>query len=237
MVEEVLRDASSDGSGMTWSASGGRPSVSPARWRISIARVAQRAARAEGRKITALRVLAATIDLNSAVEVGFVIGSSASTTPIGSATYWIDAFGVLVDHADGALVAQVVVEELGGDVVLGHLVLEYAEAGLFERELGELDGGLQSGDDHRADDPVDLLLIADRAERDGGGLGALHDAVPAGNRRGLGGVDGGGHRSTSATSRERRASESSSARKASASGCGSSTTPASVRKPAVSLPA
>ncbi len=82
-------EASSDGSGMTCSAPGGSPSASPARWRISIARVAQRAARAEGRKITALRVLAATIDLNSAVEVGFVIGSSASTTPIGSATYSI----------------------------------------------------------------------------------------------------------------------------------------------------
>ena len=39
--------------------------------------------------INALRVFAQTIDLNSAVEVGFVIGSSASTTPIGSATYWI----------------------------------------------------------------------------------------------------------------------------------------------------
>jgi hypothetical protein len=33
--------------------------------------------------------LAATIALNSAVEVGLVIGSSASTTPIGSATYSI----------------------------------------------------------------------------------------------------------------------------------------------------
>ena len=38
---------------------------------------AQRAARAEGRKMIALRVLAATIALNSAVEVGLVIGSSA----------------------------------------------------------------------------------------------------------------------------------------------------------------
>ncbi len=37
--------------------------------------------------ISALRVLAHTIDLNSVVEVGLVIGSSASTTPIGSATY------------------------------------------------------------------------------------------------------------------------------------------------------
>src|SRR4051812_41162901 len=67
-------DASSEGSGMTCSAPGGRPSASPARWRISIARVAQRAARADGRKMIALRVLAATIALNRAVDVGLVIG-------------------------------------------------------------------------------------------------------------------------------------------------------------------
>ena len=80
-------ETSSVGSGITWRACCGSPASSPAAWRISTARVAQRAARADGRKIMALRVLAPTIDLNSAVEVGFVIGSSASTTPIGSATY------------------------------------------------------------------------------------------------------------------------------------------------------
>ncbi len=37
--------------------------------------------------IRALRVFAQTIDLNSAVDDGLVMGSSASTTPIGSATY------------------------------------------------------------------------------------------------------------------------------------------------------
>ena len=58
-----------------------------------MARLAQRAARADGRKITALRVLAATIALKSAVEVGLVIGSSARTTPIGSATYWMPRSG------------------------------------------------------------------------------------------------------------------------------------------------
>ena len=79
-------DTSSVASGTTCSASGGRPASSPAAWSRSIARVAQRAARADGRKIIALRVFAATIALKSAVEVGFVIGSSASTTPIGSAT-------------------------------------------------------------------------------------------------------------------------------------------------------
>src|ERR1035441_4726378 len=82
-------ETSRDGSGITWSALGGSPTASPAAWSISAARLAQRAARADGRMISALRVLAATIDLNSAVEVGLVIGSSASTTPIGSATYWI----------------------------------------------------------------------------------------------------------------------------------------------------
>ena len=35
--------------------------------------------------MTALRVLAATIALNSTVDVGLVIGVSASTTPTGSA--------------------------------------------------------------------------------------------------------------------------------------------------------
>ena len=58
-----------------------------------MARLAQRAARADGRKITALRVLAATIALKSAVEVGFVIGRRARRTPIGSATYWMPRSG------------------------------------------------------------------------------------------------------------------------------------------------
>ncbi len=79
-------ETSSVGSGMTWSVSGGMPAASPAACSSSTARWAQRAARADGRKIIALRVLAATIALNSTVEVGFVIGVSASTTPIGSAT-------------------------------------------------------------------------------------------------------------------------------------------------------
>ena len=118
-------ETSSVGSGIDLERVGGQPgaprrppggSRPPAR--------AQRAARAEGRKIIALRVLAATIALNSTVEVGLVIGSSASTTPIGSATYWMPRSGVLVDHADRPLVLEVVVEELGGDVVLDHLVLE-----------------------------------------------------------------------------------------------------------------
>src|SRR2546429_54399 len=65
--------------------------------------------------ISAFRVFAQTIDLNSAVEVGLVIGSSASTTPIGSASAdvagpWIavamDGTAVLVRRRDHRTVAR-----------------------------------------------------------------------------------------------------------------------------------
>src|SRR5674536_114678 len=49
-------------------------------------RSAERTACGDGRKMIALRVLAATMALNSTVEVGLVIGVMAITTPIGSAT-------------------------------------------------------------------------------------------------------------------------------------------------------
>src|SRR5206468_6037356 len=83
-------ETSSDGSGITCIAFGGSPAASPAFWRISAARIEQRWALKDGRKMTAFRVFAQTIDLNSVVEVGLVIGVSASTTPIGSATYSSD---------------------------------------------------------------------------------------------------------------------------------------------------
>ncbi len=144
------------------------------------------------------------------------------------------ALGVLADDADRALVLQVVVQELGGHVVLDHLVLEHAEAGLLERQLGQLDGGLQPGDHHRADDPIDVRLLVDGAERARGRLGALDRGVPARDRLAGRRLGRGAHRTMS---RERRASASSSRRNASASGCGSGTIPASVRKPTVTLPA
>ena len=71
---------------MTWIAPGGSPSFSPAARSTSAARSAQRMAYGDGRNTIALRVLAATIALNSTVDVGLVIGVIASTTPIGSAT-------------------------------------------------------------------------------------------------------------------------------------------------------
>jgi hypothetical protein len=94
------------------------------------------------------------------------------------------ALGVLVDHADRALVLQVVVEELGRDVVLDDLVLEHAEAGLLHRELGELDRAAKAGDDHRPHDAVDLLL-AELPERPCGLLRARDVAVEAIGHLGL----------------------------------------------------
>ena len=129
-----------------------------------MARIAQRAARAEGRKTIAFRVFAATIALKSAVEVGLVIGSSASTTPRRLGDVLDPALAVLLDHPDGALAVEVVIEELRGDVVLHHLVLQHAEAGLLHRQARELEGVLEPGHDHLAHDAVDGLLVADPPE-------------------------------------------------------------------------
>ena len=96
---------------------------------------------------------------------------------------------VVLDDADGLLVAQVVVEELGGHVVLDDLVLEHAEARLLDGQRGELGRCLESRHRHRPHDAVDLLLV-EGAERGGGrsrpghGLIDLVEAL---------GAAGGGH--------------------------------------------
>jgi hypothetical protein len=72
---------SSAASGITWSASGGIPARLARLARISTALWAQRTACGEGRNTIALRVLAATMPLNSAVEVGLVTGGSPSRRP------------------------------------------------------------------------------------------------------------------------------------------------------------
>ena len=214
VVEEVLRGLERRVGDDLERVAAAAPRASPASCRISIARVAQRAARAEGRKIIALRVLAATIALNSAVEVGLVIGSSASTTPIGSATYWMPRSGSSSITPTERLSLQVVEEELGGDVVLDHLVLEHAEAGLLHRQLGELDGASSpattiaqtirstaSWSSARSAVAARLRALDERVEalvdrRDGVAVGGLdaHDGLPAGGVPGataVGASDGG----------------------------------------------
>ena len=114
-----------------------------------------------------------------------MIGSSASTTPIGSATYWMWRSGSSSITPTVRLVLEEVPQELGRDVVLDHLVLEDAEAGLLHRQLGELDRALEPGDDHRPDDAVHGLLV-EPPQLVRRGLRALHEAVQA---RGLLGVD------------------------------------------------
>ena len=94
---------------------------------------------------------------------------------------------VLIDHPDRGLVLQVVVEELGGDVVLDHLVLEHPETGLLHRQLGELEGALQSGHHHRPDDLVDLPLV-EPAEAVRRRRGAEHEPVEAVGLRGIDGL-------------------------------------------------
>ena len=59
----------------------------------ALGRWAERTAYGDGRNRTLLRVFAATIALNSTVEVGFVIGVTARTTPTGSATDSTPAVG------------------------------------------------------------------------------------------------------------------------------------------------
>src|SRR5664280_1282735 len=87
---------------------------------------------------------------------------------------------VVVDDADGLLVLEVVVEELGGQVVLDDLVLEDPEAGLFHRHPGEIDGDVQPGDHHGQDDVVDGLLV-ELAERGRRRLSPVHDGVQLGD--------------------------------------------------------
>ena len=84
--------------------------------------------------------------------------------------------GILVDHPDGALVLEVVEEELGGDVVLYDLVLKDSETGLLHRQLGQFDSALEARHDHRPDDAIDGFLV----ERPAGlrrGLSSLHKAI------------------------------------------------------------
>ena len=89
------------------------------------------------------------------------------------------ALTVLVDHADRFLIFQVVVEELGGDVVLEHLVLEHAELGFLHRQLRQLDGVLEARHRHRPDDPIDGLLV-EFAQRHRRRMRALDEAVQPG---------------------------------------------------------
>jgi hypothetical protein len=84
--------------------------------------------------ISELRVLAATIDLNSAVEVGIGDRQQREHNANRLRDVLNRALAILVDHAHRFLVLELVAQELGRDVILEHLVLEHAEVGLLHRD-------------------------------------------------------------------------------------------------------
>ena len=91
---------------------------------------------------------------------------------------------VLLDHPDRALVAQVVGEELGGGVVLDHLVGEYPEpvSSIANRARSGL--GTHPGAHHRVHDRIHLRLV-ELAERPGGLGGPVARAPTSVSRSGF----------------------------------------------------
>ena len=87
-----------------------------------------------GPKITALRVLMAMMHLNSTVDVGFVIGREREDDADRFRHLHQAALRKLANHADGALVPDVVVDKLRGHHVLDGLVLQHPEPGFLNRQ-------------------------------------------------------------------------------------------------------
>ena len=80
------------------------------------------------------------------------------------------AFRNLANHADGALIFDVVVDELGGHHVLDDLVFHHSEFGFFDRQARQMLRLLQPGQHHRLDDAIDILL-RELGEDSGSGSG------------------------------------------------------------------
>ena len=90
------------------------------------------------------------------------------------------AFRKLANDADGALVLDVVVNELGGHHVLEGLVFQNANPGFFDGEAGEVLRMFQSGQDHGLDDAVHVVLCVLR-ERSSGGPSLADQFLQVGN--------------------------------------------------------
>ena len=93
-----------------------------------------------------------------AVEVGFVEGITAATTPMGSAISVTRVAGILPQHPDRAQGPDVGVDVLRREEVLRGLVLDVAEAGLLVGQPGQALGLGPRRRRHRVHDAVDLLL-------------------------------------------------------------------------------
>ena len=130
--------------------------------------------------MTAFRVLMAMMHLKRTVEVGFVIGVSEKMTPIGSATLHQIALRKLANDADRTFILDVVVDELGGHHVLQGLIFHNSEPGFLNRQAGQILSLLQSGQHHRLDNAIDVLL-RELGKDGGGGSGLTDQSFQVGN--------------------------------------------------------
>ena len=117
-----------------------------------------------------------------AVDVGFVDGTTAATTPNGSAISTTRVVFVARDDADRLHRPDEVVDLLGAEEVLLNLVGDDAEAGLFDGERGERLSLGRRGRRHRVDDRVDARLVELR-QFEPRLLGARRERARLGNRR------------------------------------------------------
>ena len=105
-----------------------------------------------------------------AVEVGFVDGTIAATTPNGSAISMTFRSVVPADHADGPERPDEAMHLAGREQVLADLVLHDAVAGLVDGQRSQRPGLRLGRVGHGVDDGVDALLreIGQRRLRGGG---------------------------------------------------------------------
>ena len=116
-----------------------------------------------------------------AVEVGLVDGTTAATTPNGSAISMTRAVFVARDDADRLHRPDEVVDLLRSEEVLLNLVGDDAVAGFFDGEPRERFGLRRGGRGHRVDDGVDAFL-AELGELEPRLLGAARERARLGDR-------------------------------------------------------
>ena len=117
--------------------------------------------------MTALRAASALMILLAGVAAGLVEGVTAQTTPTGRAISMMPARFVLGDDADRPGRLQVAQQPERLAVVLADLVLDEADAGVRDRELGQraVAPGLQDRPGGGGDQVVDARLVVAVGDR------------------------------------------------------------------------
>ena len=125
-----------EGSFKYWTRSSGAPTLrSPARMYSQVS-AAVFLAEGCGAKMTALRVLRIGSPLQQMVEEALVTGVSAPITPTGLASFMQPLGLIFLDHPDRLQALQVAQGAERFLLVLEHLVLVDAHAGLLDRRAG-----------------------------------------------------------------------------------------------------